>query len=401
MPTPSYVPSELVREFDFDFHGPLQDLFPRIDALRDEGRVLWLEPAFGRTRRGRGSPGLWLLTKEEDIRTALQSPALFSNAPGIDVSEIAEPVMIPISMDPPEHGRYRRIMTPLFSPPVVAKMEEGIRARIRRILDGIVDRGSCEFVSEVALLFPTGVFTNWIGLPEEDTSKFVTMVNTLIHGAEEDRPAALGPSLEALNKLIVDRYEHPTDDLMSQIAVQEVDGRRLTHEELLNMAYLLFLAGLDTVAAALSFSYFHLAQSPDDRRALAGHTVPTAQAVEELLRRHSFVNLARRVTRDVEFAGVTMHQGDQVICSLPLASRDPDEYDDPTNVRLDRDANRHFAFGAGPHRCVGSHLARLEMRIAFDEWHERIPDYQLDGEVTAYGGAVMGVETLPLRWSLS
>jgi cytochrome P450 len=192
--------------------------------------------------------------------------------------------------------------------------------------------------------------------------------------------------------------EHPTDDLMSQIAVQEVDGRPLTQDELMSIAYLLFLAGLDTVAAALSFSFWHLAQHPEDRVAIASGAVPSAQAVEELLRRHSFVNLPRQVRTDAEFAGVQVRKGDLAILSLPLASRDPSEYDDALNVHLDRVVNRHYAFGAGPHRCVGSHLARIEMRVALEEWHARIPDYRLDGPATSYAGSVMGVTTLPLRW---
>src|SRR5215510_900502 len=154
---PAHVPAELVREFDFDFQGPLEELFPRIDALRDEGRVLWLEPAFSRRQEALGRSGLWLLTEERDIRGALQTPELFSNAPGADVASAGEPMMIPISMDPPEHGRYRHIMTPLFAPGVVAEMEDGIRERIRRIVDDIAPRGSCDFVADVALLFPTGV----------------------------------------------------------------------------------------------------------------------------------------------------------------------------------------------------------------------------------------------------
>jgi cytochrome P450 len=185
---------------------------------------------------------------------------------------------------------------------------------------------------------------------------------------------------------------------MSQIIRQPVDGRPLTFEELMSIALLLFLAGLDTVAAALSFSFSHLAQNADDRRAVATGAVPTMQVVEEMLRRHSFVSPPRRVAQDVEFAGVQLKQGDAVIIGLPLASRDESEYDDPTEVHLDREGNRHYAFGAGPHRCVGSHLARLEMRLAFETWHRTIPEYQLAGDVFGYGGTVMGVQSLPLSW---
>jgi cytochrome P450 len=404
---PDHVPAELVRHFGLDFHGPLDELFPRLDALRDEGRTVWLEmdvPEGYAAQMG----GAWLFTHSDDIRGALQDHGLFSSVAGLPDAapeaggmESAMVNMIPIFLDPPDHTKYRRILTPLFAPAVVEAMEESIRGRIRGIVDDIADKGSCEFVSEVAIQFPTRVFTSWIGLPEDNTDRFVALVNTLIHGGAEDeseRATAMMDSVMALNQLITDRVAQPTDDLMSKIVVQEVDGRALTQDELMSIAFLLFLAGLDTVAAALSFSYWHLAQAPEHRQALASGTLEPGTAVEELLRRHSFVNLFRRVTRDADFGGVHLRAGDRVLLSLPLASRDPSEYPDPTGVHFDRETVRHYAFGAGPHRCVGSHLARLEMRVAFEEWHKRIPDYRLDGEPQAYGGGVMGVSTLPLRW---
>jgi cytochrome P450 len=178
-----------------------------------------------------------------------------------------------------------------------------------------------------------------------------------------------------------------------------MDGRPLRADELLRIASLLFIAGLDTVVAALSFSFWHLAQEPDDRRRITDGSVDTQVVVEELLRRHSFVNLPRIVAQDFEFAGVQLKRGDSCVVSLPLASRDPDAYGNAASVDFERDDVRHYAFGLGPHRCIGSHLARLEMRIAFEEWHARIPDYELAGEVGSYAGTVMGVTTLPLRWS--
>jgi cytochrome P450 len=402
---PDHVPADLVRQFGLDFHGPLDGLFPRVDAMHGEGRALWLETASTDTY-GSAASGVWMFTQSDDIRAAFQDHGLFSSVGGLPVADDSEQAqaahidMIPIFLDPPDHTKYRRILTPLFAPAVVEAMEDSIRGRIRHIIDGFVDRGSCEFVSEVAIQFPTKVFTSWIGLPEEDTVRFVSLVSTLIHGGtdEEARNTAMIESVTALTQLITERMAQPTDDMMSKIVGQEVDGRPLTQDELLNMAFLLFLAGLDTVAAALSFSYWHLAQTPAHRQALVSGAVAPAAAVEELLRRHSFVSTSRRVTRDAEFAGVQLRAGDRVMLSTVLASRDPGEYDDPAEVDFGRQAVRHYAFGAGPHRCVGSHLARLEMRIAFEEWHARIPDYHLDGDPQAYGGGVMGVSSLPLRW---
>jgi cytochrome P450 len=394
---PDHVPLELVHEFDINFRGPLEDLFPRFDALRDEGRVVWITDSFGAGAFSGGLRGAWLLTHAEDIREALQHPDLFSSdfgaAGGI-------PALIPSFMDPPDHTRYRKILQPLFAPAVVAEMAASVQDRMVAIVDDLEGRGACDFVADVAVQFPTRVFTSWMGLPEEDTGRFVALVSALIHGEDEVRRiGAVADAFGVLNDLIEARMADPQDDLMSRIAAQEIDGRPLDHGELMSIAFLLFLAGLDTVVAALSFSFAHLAQSPEARAAMASGAVATDEVVEEMLRRHSFVNLPRRVARDGEFAGVALKTGDPVVVPLALAGRDPDEHEHATEVDLDRESTRHFAFGVGAHRCLGSHLARMEMAIAFDEWHARIPDYRVDGDVGAYAGTVMGVTTLPLRWS--
>jgi cytochrome P450 len=391
---PTHVPDELVRNFSFEFSGPPDEMFSRIDALRDGHRVLWADAPL---HRGDGEAfGMWLLTSAEDIRHVLQQPELFSSETRANAHQ---PKMIPIFLDPPDHARYRRLLTPLFAPKVIETMEAGIQGRVDDLVDAIAPRGACEFVSDVAVQFPTRVFASWMGLAEDQTGRFVDLVNALIHGTPEESQAAMMDAAGVLGDLIAARVAEPTDDLMSQIIGVELDGEPLSHDELFRTAYLLFLAGLDTVAAALSLSFWHLAQSPSDRAALVSGEVTTEDAAEELLRRHSFVNLTRQLTTDVEIGGVQLRKGDMVLTSLPLASRDPLEYDEATEVHLDRADNRHYAFGAGPHRCLGSHLARLEMRIFLDTWHRAIPNYTLGGGTEAYGGTVMGVRRLPLRWN--
>jgi cytochrome P450 len=386
---PDHVPAGLVRNVSMDFRGPVEELFPRLDALRDEGRVLWVETPYGN--------GAWLFTRAADVRALLQNPDVFSNQfAGLG----NEPMLIPIFLDPPDHTQWRRLLNPLFSPPVVARMEESIRARMKALVDGLVSRDGCDFVAEVSIQFPTRVFVSWIGLPEEETDRFVDMVRTLLHAPQDDpaRGAAVAGAYQVLNELVAARMAEPADDLMSAIVGLELDGRPLRQDELFRIAFLLFIAGLDTVAAALGFSWWHLAQTPEDRRKLVDGTVPTQQVVEELLRRHSFVNLPRIVKQDTTFAGVDLKRGDSVIVSLPLASRDPEAYGNAASVDFERDDVRHYALGLGPNCCIGSHLARLEMRISLEEWHARIPDYELDGAVESYAGSVMGVTSLPLRW---
>jgi cytochrome P450 len=384
---PPHVPPNVVRQIDLSFQGPVDELFPRLDALRSEARALWLSiglPRFG------GSA--WFFTQEADIRAGLQNAELFGQPPNRLQALLT-------SLDPPEHTRYRRLLTPLFSPGAVGAMEDSIRQRIRAIIAEIAPRGSCDFVADVATQFPTRVFTAWMGLPEEQTGSFVQMTHMVLHGTAEEQAQALAGVAGVLTALINERLARPADDLMSKIAAVRLDDRPLTREELFGIAYLLFFAGLDTVAAALSLSFWHLAQTPEDRRTLAEHKLPTGQVVEEMLRRHSFMHLLRVARRDAEFAGVQLKTGDRVFLSLPMASRDPEAFDDPTSVHLERVDNRHCAFGVGRHRCLGSHLARIEMRVAFDEWHAQIPDYRLAGQPTGYAGIHMGVKNLPLRWS--
>lgn len=395
---PAHVPVDAARQVDLGFRGPADDLFRRFDELRAEGRAVWIDDAravsLTAVAADGGPVGAWVFTGADDIRAALQRPDLFSSRLGGDVA------MIPIFLDPPEHTEYRRLLNPLFSAKVVGLMEEAIRGRMRGLVDGLVARGGCDFVADVGIQFPTRVFTSWMGLPEAETDRFVALVGALIHGDDDPsaREAAFGAAFVALDQLITDRTENPGDDLMSAIIGLDVDGRALSRDELFRIAFLLFLAGLDTVAAALAFAFWHLARTAGDRAAVASDAVSSDAATEEMLRAFSFVNLPRVAAEDLTFAGVAVRAGDQVVLSLPLASRDPATVDDAGDVHLDRPASRQVAFGLGPHRCLGSHLARIEMRVALEEWHSRIPEYELAGPVTARAGLVMGLTELPLRW---
>ena len=387
MVCPVHVPIDRARAFEWDYLGSLGGLYARMDALHDDAGVVWLQPENG--------PGFWLLTSEEEIRRAFREPVNFSNRMGRSDDV---PMMIPLMLDPPEHTAYRRLLQPLFSKGAVASLEPAIRRRFQALLEGVRGRGRCDFVEDIAIRYPTEIFTEWMGLPEEETSGYVALVAALIHGTSDERAAAVLDLHAGLGSLIAQRLASPGDDLMSNITRLEIDGRPVTADELVRIAFLLFIAGLDTVVAALSLSMAHLAQTVDDRRALVDGTVSTDRAIEELLRRHAFVNVPRKVAQDVVVDGVTLRQGDSLVLSTTLASRDPDVLTCPFDVDFERDAAHNFAFGLGTHHCLGAHLARLEMRVALDEWHAVIPDYELDGDPEAYGGFVMGLTHLPLRW---
>jgi cytochrome P450 len=390
---PAHVPADLVRSASIHLNGPVEEILDRFGELsREPARVVWLDETIDPSDH---RPGMWLLTRSGDIRRALQDPGLFSSDTGFGPDGLAMP---PITLDPPEHGDYRRLMNPLMSPRVITTMEPAIRERAVTLVDGVRGQGGCEFVGEIAVQYPTRIFTSWLGLPAEQTGYFVSVVQGILHTTRADSDVAARTALGILHELVTDRLAHPADDLISQLVRLQPRGRPLEPAELLGMAFLLFLAGLDTVAAALSFSIAHLARHPAQRRAVAAGATPVATAVEELLRRHSFVNMVRQVTRDTEFAGTRMRAGDLVLTSTHLAGADPAEYPDPQLVDFDRGPVRHYGFGVGVHRCIGSHLARLELRTFLRVWHDRIPDYELAGPPLGYAGAVMGVRELRLRW---
>jgi len=389
---PAHVPAELVR--DFDYHNDpefLADPFAAFDRLRGT-RVFW-STSFG---------GYWVLTRAEDIREAFQHPELFSNHPvGIPAGEGWPRKLIPEELDPPEHGVYRHILALPFSPGAVVTMAEQVRSVCIGLIDPLVDAGGCEFLDAFARPYPTTIFTGILGIPVEESAKFLAWNYDLLHSYESERRAQAGANIAGyLTQHIEERSREPKEDLTSYLLAASVEGRPMTKEEVLDTCFLMFMAGLDTVTAALGFIFRHLAEHPELRRRLVAEPGLVPQAVEELLRFHAFVNPARTVTRDVTFAGVEMKQGDRVLVSTALASRDPEEFTQPTTVDIHRERNHHIAFGAGPHRCVGSHLARRELHVAVNEWLARIPDFRVGegAEIRAHGGGVMGIDHLPLVW---
>jgi cytochrome P450 len=397
-PVPGHVPPEAVQAFDYH-HDPRveQDPFGVFDAAR--GKRAFFSPTYG---------GYWVLTGAGDIREAFQHPELFSSRiTGIPPTPRPRR-LLPLELDPPEHGRFRHPLAAVFSPQAVARLEPAIRATCRALVDGVAGRGRAELLADFAVPFPTTIFVELLGLPAAEAARLAAWNHTLLHA--HDRPEVRAEAKESiaayLDELVTRRMaevavgEGRTDDLFAVLVQAEVDGRPLTRDEIFDYVFLLFIAGLDTVTAALGFSFAYLARHPEHRKALVADEALIPNAVEELLRAYSVVNPARTVTDDVEFAGVCLREGDRVLLATVLANRDPAEFDAPTDVRFDRPSNRHLAFGAGPHRCLGSHLARCELKVALEEFHRRIPDYRIaDGAVIrAHGGGSMGVDHLPLVW---
>jgi cytochrome P450 len=395
---PDHVPAALVR--DFDYHTDeafLSDPFAAWDKAR-ELRVFW-STAYG---------GYWVLTHLEDIRATYQDPDLFSSKViGIPAGRYPR-TLRPLALDPPEHGVYRQVLAAAFSPNAAARMSGDVQERCRSLICSFAADGSCEFVGQFARPFPTTIFVAMLGLPAEEAAKLERWNHDLTHVYEDPgvRQAAAQNIEHYLDQAVDERQAQPSvdgDDVLSVLVRGSVYGRSLTHDEIVDYAFLLFMAGLDTVTAASAFAFHTLASRPDLRHRLVADPAIIPQAVEELLRAHAIVNAARTATRDTTIAGVHIKAGDLLLVSTALACRDPEEFDHADSVDLDRSQNRHLAFGAGPHRCLGSHLARLELRTALEEFHQQIPDYRIpDGaDIKIHGGGVLGIDQLPLEWDIS
>jgi cytochrome P450 len=348
--------------------------------------------------------GMVMISRHEDVMHALRHPELFSsNMDAIDIGNVRP--LIPLQIDPPDHVKFRRLLDPLFSPKEVAKLEPEVRRLVNELIDGFEAAGECEFSDQFAIPLPCTVFLALMGLPLEDLDLFLRFKNAIIRpgGTDVDDAKSIqraaGQEIYAYFQGVVDaRRAEPGDDLISGFVAAEVDGHRLSDHDILDICYLFLLAGLDTVTASLTTSISYLAQHPDRRDAIAADLSLVPAAVEELLRWESIVPAVPRVAmNDIEIAGETVRAGEPVMCMIGAANIDPGEFADADTVDLERPGNRHLAFGGGVHRCLGSHLARLEMRVALEELHRRVPDYAIkDGETPAYTMGIRAVDYLPL-----
>lgn len=395
---PDHVPPELVREVDLLSPGS-GDACPysRMAALSHGPRALYTPPDF------RAPQGAWLLTRAEDIRSVLQQPEVFSSQGIAGFSAIIGESwpLIPLELDPPEHSKFRAILNGIFSPKVMTSMEEGVRTRAASLIDAVLGDGGCEFMDAFGRPFPVTIFMQLMGLPDEDMALLNGYEHDLLHSMTiAERVRGAQGFYTYLKDVIADRRAKPRDDLATFVVQSEVDGKRLNDEQVMGIYYLLVVAGLDTVAASLGLHFRHLAMFSEHQERLRADPSLIPSAVEELLRRYGIVATSRFVTQDTEAAGVKMKVGDRLSLLTYLASLDPAEFDDPLSVDLERSPNRHVAFAYGPHRCIGSHLARRELIIAQEEWFKRAPPFRIkDGvEVPVEPGGLLGVSKLPLVW---
>lgn len=395
---PAHVPAALVRDFQFEsLPGADVDAVAAASAAARDAPDIF----FGLgARRG----GAWVITRHELIREVFQDAATFSSVGNSDFSALLGETwdLIPLEKDPPEHAAWRTLLNPLFSPTRMRAVEDDIARTARELVDQVLAKGEADFIKDFSEVFPVKVFLSLFGLPLEHAAQFVAWEADLIHGTSmEQRASGARAITDYLKTVIAARRRAPTSDVVSYVVQAQIEGRAVTDLEALSMCFLLYSAGLDTVASMLSFMVKHLAEHPDDQRRLRDDPDLIPAAIEELLRAYPIVVSGRRVTRDVEFHGVQMKAGDVVTLPTMLAGRDEREFPHADKVDFDREKVSHITFAAGPHRCLGSHLARRELRVALEEWLTRVPPFRVKpGDAPrTQGVGVFAVTRLSLVWT--
>lgn len=352
--------------------------------------------------------GMWMPTRHEDVSAIAHDTEHFSSR-GVVVSvfEPDTPAPVgyapPITSDPPFHEIARRLLLPAFSPRAIRPLESTTRAFCASLIEDLLASGATvvDAAQEYAQHIPVRVIANMLGVPREDGDRFRGFIHRILEtaGQNDDQIAPEDTMVHYISEKIAEHREHPQDDLIGFLLDADIDGQPLTDDHVLGTIALLLLAGIDTTWSAIGASIWHLAQHSEDRRRLVEGPELMPFAVEELLRAYAPVTMARKVAKDVELGGRTLSEGEWVLLPFPSANRDPEFFDRPDEVILDRAKNRHAAFGLGIHRCLGSNLARMELTVALEEWLRLVPEFELAdaNEVLWAGGQVRGPRILPIR----
>jgi cytochrome P450 len=408
-PKPAHVPEALVYDFDlFQDPGLLADPHGRILELVQNAPPIFWTPRCG---------GHWTFTGHEanfeaardwesftsEYMPKAQIDAMLATMPP-DTPHI--PIAFPINLDPPEHGKYRLPLNGVFSPKAMNNLKGDIRALAKKLIAQVAPDGQCEFMSAIAEPLPVQVFLKLLGLPLERQAEYRVLVQEYLAGiADPDMMRAIGRQQKvaaAMRDTFLERREHPKDDLISLLWKTQIDGKPVDLDDMENFGVLLFIAGLDTVMNGMGFGVRHLAMDLPMQDRLRKNPDLAQEATEELLRRYTFTVPPRKVAKDLVFQGVEMKAGERVNLFLPGADLDAKRWSDPTRCDVDREDKVHIAFNSGPHRCLGSHLARIELQILYEEMLAGLPQFRLDPKKPPgfHGGHVIGVDHLNLVWDV-
>lgn len=379
---------------DWDHLDPswLSDPYPIWDHLRETCPV-------AHTDRYRG---VYFPTRYGDVREIAYDPEHFSSRRVVVREGDYRVNSPPITSDPPDHRPLRMVLIPPFTPQAVARLESQTRGVCNELIDDFIGNGVCDGAVDYAQHIPVRIIAHMLGIPATDGDRFrswITMVlqdgitnQTVLQQAEREIAAYFAEQIKL-------RRDRLGDDLVSfLISARQPNGEPFSDHEVLGALRLLLVAGTDTTWSAIGSAIWHLATVPADRERLVSEPELIPTAIEELLRAYAPVTMAREIVDDVAIGGCPMKRGEMVLLSFPAANRDPDKFSDADKVVIDRKENPHVAFGLGIHRCIGSNLARMEMRVAVEEWLKRLPDFRLDPTrpMTWSQGTVRGPRLLPI-----
>ena len=351
--------------------------------------------------------GTWFPTRHEDV-TAIANDTEHFSSQGVIVNDW-KPMDLapvgyapPITSDPPFHEQARRLLLPAFAPKQVRALEDSTRQFCNELIDDLLASGTSEVdaATQYAQHIPVRVISHMLGVPPEDGDRFRVFIHRIIEAPGQGPAVAPEDTLSAyLWGIVQDHRRQPSDDLIGYLLHADIDGKPLTDEHIVGTLALLLIAGIDTTWSAIGASLWHLAAHPEDRRRLVADPSMLPTAIEEFLRAYAPVTMARIVMEDVEIGGTLLPRGDWVLLPFPSANRDPEFFDRADEVLIDRERNRHAAFGLGIHRCIGSNLARLELTVAVETWLARIPEFELADPATVRWstGQVRGPRSIPMR----
>lgn len=395
VPVPDHVSPEQVFDFDIFFDEELvRDAHSGYKRLHGAAPDIFFTPRNG---------GHWIVTRYDDQMQILRDVEHFSNRE-LDIPKSNSPhVMIPLNLDPPEHTRYRAVLMRYFGAAPIRNMEPHLKDWANRLIDRVIDQGSCDFLDKLGAAFPVSIFMELMGMPLDKFDEFRAIVLEYFSKTTLERRLELQETfMGIMQEIFEDRRRTPRDDMATGLVTAEVRGQKLTDEELQSMGFLLFIAGLDTVANALTFAFRHLANDADLQKRLAAEPGRIPDFVEESLRRYAVVNQTRIVKKDTVIKGAEFREGDMVCCPLTLAGMDERQNPDPEKFDIDREGRKHITFSYGPHVCIGNILARAEMRVFTEEWLKRVESFRIvpGTRLEWRGGGVMSLAELPIEWTL-
>ncbi|MEO8806696.1 MAG: cytochrome P450 [Burkholderiaceae bacterium] len=392
---PAHVPSHLV--VDWDFHhvpGGENDVHLAWKRLHDGPTVVWT-PYYG---------GHWIVTRAEAIKEVQTEHETFSHEVFSLPRAVRSQPLVPLELDPPFHGDYRRILNLAFSPKVVNGLRDDIRSLARQLVENVADKGQCDFIADYARWFPVTIFLRLVDMPVQERERFLNWADAVIHSSSTAAQAnAFRETIGRLKDEIDQRRLAPGTDVFSQIMASQVKGELIGEAEMLGMIMLLFFGGLDTVASMMGFVVRFLATHPGHRQQLVENPELIPKATDEFIRRFGLSNTARLIKHDRDFHGAPVKAGEIIMVPIALASMDERRWGaNAMDIDFDRRTEGHDTFGNGPHRCPGANLARVEIQTFLEEWLRRIPDFEISPgqRVVTLSGAVNGVQTLPLSWKV-